>query len=72
VQGFAYFLIQHKAKLGNMYLDKIQVFEGEIKAELLCVIIHVKEPLGQAVAMEVQWRDTDGGTVREHIFRAHL
>jgi hypothetical protein len=37
VQGFAYFLIQHKAELGNMYLDKIQVFKGETRAELPCI-----------------------------------
>jgi hypothetical protein len=70
VQGFAYFLIQHKAELGNMYLDKIQVFQGETKAELPCILIHVKQPLGQETG--IQQRDTGNGTVREHVFRAKL
>jgi hypothetical protein len=55
-----------------MYLDKIQVFKGETKAELPCILIHVKQPLDQAAEVEVQRRDTGRGTAREHIFRAHL
>jgi len=70
VQGFAYFLIQHKAELGNMYLDKIQVFQGETKAELPCILIHVKQPLSQGT--EVERRGTANVTVREHVFRAKL
>ncbi|EDU40786.1 conserved hypothetical protein [Pyrenophora tritici-repentis Pt-1C-BFP] len=33
IQGFAYFLIQHKAQLGNMYISKLQVFNGETSHE---------------------------------------
>ncbi|OAL02088.1 hypothetical protein IQ06DRAFT_219646, partial [Phaeosphaeriaceae sp. SRC1lsM3a] len=74
VQGFAYFLIQHKAELGSMFIDKIQVFRGETKAELPCILMHVRQPLGQSVAVkrEITQEDKENGTVRTHIFRAIL
>jgi hypothetical protein len=70
VQGFAYFLIQHKMELGNMFIDKIQVFMGETDAELPCILAHVKQPLGQGA--EVERNEERTGSVRVHTFRAKL
>ncbi|KAH7093465.1 hypothetical protein FB567DRAFT_609962 [Paraphoma chrysanthemicola] len=75
VQGFAYFLIQHKAELGNMFIDKIQVFKGETKNGEPCILMHLRQPLGQpgdADEVNVKKRTEDGNTVREHTFRARL
>jgi len=56
-----------------MYLDKIQVFKGETRAELPCILIHVKQPLGQtAEAAEVERREEDSGMLRVHTLRAKL
>ena len=59
-----------------MYLDKIQVFKGETKAELPCILIHVKQPLGQtaegAEGAEVERREEDSGILRVHTWRAKL
>ncbi|KAH4041100.1 hypothetical protein HBI55_016780 [Parastagonospora nodorum] len=83
VQGFAYFLIQHKAELGSMFIEQIQVFQGETKAELPCILMHVKQPLGQSAGVkrreagpnmtsEVQWHDDGKHILRVHTFRANL
>lgn len=53
-----------------MFIDKIQVFMGETKAELPCILIHVSQPLGQNV--EVEWREEQTGMLRVHTFRAKL
>jgi hypothetical protein len=71
VQGFAYFLIQHKEQLGNMFIDKIQVFRGETKAELPCILVHVKQPLAPSADVHVERRDKDN-ILRVHTFRANL
>jgi hypothetical protein len=70
VQGFAYLLIQHKAQLGNMFIDKIQVFRGETKAELPCILMHLRQPLSRSA--EVERRDKGSGGLRVHTFRANL
>ncbi|KAI8930935.1 hypothetical protein NX059_011950 [Plenodomus lindquistii] len=43
IQGFAYFLIQHKEQLGNMFISKIQVFIGLTRYESPCVLMHVSK-----------------------------
>ena len=53
-----------------MYLDKIQVFKGETKAELPCILIHVKQPLGQTA--EAVEREENSGMLRVHTLRAKL
>ncbi|RAR11243.1 isocitrate dehydrogenase [Stemphylium lycopersici] len=39
VQGFAYFLIQHKQQLGNKYISKIQVFKCDLEEQSPCIIV---------------------------------
>lgn len=63
-------LIQHKAQLGNMFIEKIQVFMGETKAEFPCILVHVSKPL--AAAAEADKRDESKRMLREHILRAKL
>jgi hypothetical protein len=70
VQGFAYFLIQHKRELGNMFIDRIQVFMGETKAELPCILMHVSQPLDQSAGVER--REEREELLRVHTFRAKL
>lgn len=53
-----------------MYLDKMQVFKGETKAELPCILIHVKQPHSPAV--HVERRNEGNGMLRTHTFRANL
>jgi hypothetical protein len=84
VQGFAYFLIQHKEQLGgSMFIDKIQVFKGETKADLPCILMHVKQPLGPGGEVverseKMVQRRTEvverkkGGILRNHTFRANI
>jgi hypothetical protein len=72
VQGFAYFLIQHKEQLGNMFIDKIQVFQGETKAELPCILVHVKQQAAPSAAdVHVERRDKNN-ILRVHKLRANL
>jgi hypothetical protein len=71
VQGFAYFLIQHKEQLGNKFIDKIQVFRGETKAELPCILVHVRQPLGPSAEVGTERRDKNN-VLRVHTFRANL
>jgi hypothetical protein len=47
VQGFAYMLMQHKVELGNLFIERIQVFQGETKAELPCILVHASQPREQ-------------------------
>jgi hypothetical protein len=66
-----------------MFVDKIQVFQGENKAELPCILIHVSQPLSQPAEVS-RWNDgknitrevheqVDGKHVlRVHTFRANL
>ncbi|KAF1837699.1 hypothetical protein BDW02DRAFT_518517 [Decorospora gaudefroyi] len=70
VQGFAYFLIQHKEQLGNMYISKLQVFHGETEREHPCIIMHVEQPSDQKV--EVERRDEGTNIIRVHTVRAML
>jgi hypothetical protein len=66
-----------------MFIDQIQVFQGETKAELPCILMHVKQPLGQSAGVqrreagpnmtsEVQWHDDGKHILRVHTFRANL
>jgi len=66
-----------------MFIDKIQVFQGETKAELPCILMHVKQPLGQPgevqrrgvglnMTSEVQRHDDGKHFTRVHTFRANL
>lgn len=66
-----------------MFIDKIQVFQGENKAELPCILMHVKQPLVQPGEMqrrearpnmtsELQRHDDDKHVLRAHTFRANL
>jgi hypothetical protein len=71
VQGFAYFLIQHKEQLGNMFIEKIQVFQGETKAELPCILVHVKQQAAPSADVHVEQRDKNN-ILRVHKLRANL
>jgi hypothetical protein len=71
IQGFAYFLIQHKEQLGNMFIDKIQVFQGETKAELPCILVHVSQPMAPSADVTIERRD-EGNILRVHRFRSNL
>lgn len=53
-----------------MYFDKIQVFKGETKAELACILVHVKPPLTQAA--EVERREEERKSTKVHTFSANL
>ncbi|KAJ8116551.1 hypothetical protein OPT61_g2044 [Boeremia exigua] len=44
VQGFAYMLIQHKDILGNMFIDKVQVFQADNASRNPCIVIHLSKP----------------------------
>jgi hypothetical protein len=66
-----------------MFIDKIQVFQGETKAELPCLLIHVRQPLSGSEEMqgrdgrlritsEVYQREASEHIVRVHTFRANL
>jgi hypothetical protein len=71
IQGFAYFLVQHKEQLGNMFIDKIQVFQGETKAELPCILVHVSQPLTPSADVNIEQRD-ENNILRVHTFRSNL
>jgi len=53
-----------------MFIEKIQVFMGETKAEFPCILVHVSKPL--AAAAEADKRDESKRMLREHILRAKL
>ena len=53
-----------------MYLDKIQVFKSETKAELPCILIHVKQPLWQGA--EIEQRDDGNNLLKVHTLGANL
>ncbi|KAF2023359.1 hypothetical protein EK21DRAFT_105353 [Setomelanomma holmii] len=75
IQGFAYFLIQHKAELGNMFINKIQVFKGETEKGEPCILVHLRQPLDQPGSIEeehVVKRSGDANLLRVHTFRARL
>lgn len=66
-----------------MFIDKIQVFQGETKAKLPCILIHVRQPLGQPaeivrrgqgknITREVQQPDDGKHSLRVQTFRANL
>jgi hypothetical protein len=66
-----------------MFIDKIQVFQGENKAELPCILIHVSQPLAQPVEVsprddgknitrEVQEQEDGKHVLRVYKFRANL
>ncbi|KAH6621762.1 hypothetical protein C7974DRAFT_315357 [Boeremia exigua] len=44
VQGFAYMLIQHKDVLGNMFIDKVQVFRANTASRNPCIVLHLAKP----------------------------
>ena len=70
MQGFAYFLIQHKAQLGNMYISKVHVFNGETTHESACIIAHVSQADDQP--SQTGKRHGEVQTVRIHTARAML
>ncbi|KAJ4986998.1 auxin efflux carrier superfamily [Stagonosporopsis vannaccii] len=47
VQGFAYMLIQHKDILGNMFIDKVQVFRANNASRNPCIVMHLAKPRAQ-------------------------
>jgi hypothetical protein len=53
-----------------MFIDKIQVFMGETDAELPCILIHVRQPLGQEA--EVEKSEKWDGDLKAHTFQATL
>lgn len=58
-----------------MFIDKIQVFKGETKNGEPCILVHVRQPLGQPADLEqaeVERRSEGGNTLRVHRFRARL
>ena len=60
----AYFLIQHKVQLENMYISKVQVFNGETTHESPCIIAHVSQADASVTG--------DVRTVRVHTARVML
>ena len=67
LQGFAYFLVQHKDRLGNMYIDRLQVFHGETPHKNPCVVMHVAQPRPPGLR-----REGKKEVVRTHVVRAKL
>ncbi|KAF2133738.1 hypothetical protein P153DRAFT_372328 [Dothidotthia symphoricarpi CBS 119687] len=67
VQGFAYLLIQHKDVLGNMFIDKVQVFHGDTTHQNPCIVMHLSKPRVDNVGVEGR-KDS----VRTHVIRAQL
>jgi hypothetical protein len=63
-------LIQHKAELGSMFVDKIQVFRGETKAELPCIVWRLSQPRAQGGGEER--KDDSKHVLRERMLRARL
>lgn len=53
-----------------MFIDKIQVFRGETKTELPCILMHVRQPLGQSGIIKRE--ENRNGMPRTHMFRAIL
>ncbi|KAF9697859.1 hypothetical protein EKO04_004021 [Ascochyta lentis] len=47
VQGFAYLLISHKDVLGNMFIDKVQVFQADTASRNPCIVMHLSKPTAQ-------------------------
>lgn len=45
--AFSYFLVQHKAALGNLEISKITIFKNSLKFPDPCLLLHVgKAELG--------------------------
>ncbi|KAL6707314.1 hypothetical protein ACN47E_004302 [Coniothyrium glycines] len=65
LQGFAYLLIQHKDRLGDMLIDRVQIFHGETTHQNPCVVMHVAQLQSQ---VEVGPRDV----AENVIFRREL
>lgn len=42
--GFAYFLIEHKDILGDMFIDKVQVFQSDTAARNPSIVLHLSQP----------------------------
>ncbi|KAF3035315.1 hypothetical protein E8E12_004640 [Didymella heteroderae] len=42
--GFAYFLTEHKDVLGNMVIDKVQVFQSDIASRNPSIVMHLWQP----------------------------
>lgn len=73
VQGFAYFLIQHKKDLGNMFIDKIQVFSGETAHDKPCILMHVSRQMAPNEGdVEAEEEDSRRQVLNEHVVRAKI
>ncbi|CAO2650181.1 Nn.00g014730.m01.CDS01 [Neocucurbitaria sp. VM-36] len=70
LQGFAYFLIQHKDRLGNMFIDKLQVFHGDTLHKNPCIVMHLSQPRPATAESEV--RDEGKNIIRVHKMRSNL
>ncbi|KAJ4361728.1 hypothetical protein N0V95_001621 [Ascochyta clinopodiicola] len=55
VQGFAYLLISHKDVLGNLFIDKVQVFQADTASRNPCIVMHLSKP-----AANVKRQSQDG------------
>ncbi|KAF1848988.1 uncharacterized protein K460DRAFT_375732 [Cucurbitaria berberidis CBS 394.84] len=69
LQGFAYFLIQHKYRLGNMFIDKLQIFHGDTLHKNPCIVMHLSQPTAGA---EVERRYEGKNVLRVHKVRSKL
>ncbi|KAH9878140.1 hypothetical protein J1614_003357 [Plenodomus biglobosus] len=66
IQGFAYFLIEHKEQLGNMFISKLQVFLGDTSHRSPCILMHVSPPSSTSTAVR---RDSGVDGVRSHVLQ---
>jgi hypothetical protein len=71
VQGFAYMLVQHKDILGNMFIDKVQVFQADTASRNPCIVMYLSKPKGED---KEQQRGSDEAVAiaRAHALRAKL
>ncbi|KAF1931141.1 uncharacterized protein M421DRAFT_57104 [Didymella exigua CBS 183.55] len=52
--GFAYFLTEHKDVLGNMFVDKVQVFQSDTTSRNPSIVMHLLQPRARR---KIQQRD---------------
>lgn len=67
--GFAYFLIEHKDVLGDMFIDKVQVFQSDTAARNPSIVLHLSRP---QTPEQFQQRDNDRAVVVEVVKTVEL